>query len=114
MVPGRFPGLSTIRGRTEEELYIKAPKEFQLGEDKLLKLRKPLYGPTDAGDYWHNTLVKHLKWDLRMSSTTGDLSHYVKKKRGRLMGIRGAYVDDTLSAADILFDEESNLTEQKF
>lgn len=56
------------------DVYIKPSKEFHLERGQLLQLLKHLYDLSDSGDYWHVTFSKHLRDDLMMTPTTGDLS----------------------------------------
>jgi Reverse transcriptase (RNA-dependent DNA polymerase) len=35
-----------------KDVYVKPTKEFVLEPGKILKLRRPLYGLADSGDYW--------------------------------------------------------------
>lgn len=41
--------------RMKRKVFLKTQKEFQLASDERLELPNPLYGFTDAGDYWHDT-----------------------------------------------------------
>lgn len=75
-------------------------QEFHLAPKELLKLIKPLYGLTDAGDYWHSTFSWHLQRYLNMEPTTGDLMLSSRDIRGRLSGLVGSYFDDTSRAGD--------------
>lgn len=50
--------------------YLKEKPEFQLKDDQLLEILRPLYGLADSGDYWHATFLKHLKSDTNMQSTS--------------------------------------------
>ena len=47
------------------DVYVTPPKEFFDHKKYVLKLRKPLYGLTDAGDYWHRTDRQHDIEDLK-------------------------------------------------
>ena len=96
------------------EIYVKPTKEFRLSKDSLLKLLKPLYGLTDSGDYWHNTFTSHIRNDLSMVPTISDPALFFKRVGGKIMGMLGCYVDDTLSAGNQPFDESSKLTEKTF
>lgn len=96
------------------EVYVRPTKEFNLSEDNLLRLLKPLYGLSDSGDYWHSTFSNHLQHDLNMTQTTGDLSLFFKAIEGKLRGLTGAYVDDTLGAGDTAFEKESEVTGERF
>ena len=82
------------------DVYIRPAKEFRLNENQLLRLLKPLYGLTDAGDYWDATMTNHLKNDLGMSQTSLDISLFFKMIRGKLAGMSGMYVDDGIHAGN--------------
>ena len=58
-----------------KELYL-LPKPcdriyFNVNEDQVLRLLKPLYGTCDAGDYWNKTISEHTTEDLKMIPTKG-------------------------------------------
>ena len=82
------------------EVYVKPTKEFKLNSDQLLKLLKPLYGLSDACDYWQVTFANHLKEELGMSPGAGYLSLFFKMVNGQLEGITGTYVDDSLGTGN--------------
>jgi hypothetical protein len=48
---------------------------LNLGEDELLQVIKPLYGLSDSGDYWAETLSAHHMEDLRMTQATADFRY---------------------------------------
>lgn len=64
---------------------------YSLSEGDTPKLLKPIYGTTDAGDYWNIIVDQHAKNNLSIESMTGDSSLYVKLGHGReaecLMGM---------------------------
>jgi hypothetical protein len=60
------------------QIFLKPSKEFDLPSGKFLKLQKLLYRLADSGDFWYNTMSKHIRDDLEMKSTTGDISVFVK------------------------------------
>lgn len=95
-------------------IYVRPTHEFRLNSDQLLRLLKPLYGLFESGDYWHETFFRHLQHDLRMQPTAGDFSFFVKVVSGKLQGMMGTYVDDTLCAGTNDFHETSTATERKF
>lgn len=95
------------------EVFIRPPKEFQLDYGELLELLKPLYGLTDAGDYWNDNFSRHLKGDMTMKPTSGDLEMFTKIVRDNLACMVGVYVDDTISTGPPEFEEESRATERK-
>ena len=86
------------------EVFVKPTKQFRLPPGRLLRLLKPLYGLSDSGDYWHSTFSNHLINDLRMTKTAGDLSLFIKVVDGKLRGMTGAYVDDTIGTGDEEFE----------
>jgi hypothetical protein len=85
-----------------------------MGPRQLLKLLRPLYGFADSGDYWGRTLSNHLRKDLGMESTTGDIALFFKIIQEKLGGLCATYVDDTLQAGDQTFVELSELTQRRF
>lgn len=40
-----------------KNVYVKPQALFKLEESTILKLEKPIYGLTEAGDYWSNIIV---------------------------------------------------------
>ena len=79
--------------------------EFELDPSECFELLKPLYGLSDAGDLWHITLHKHLNTDLEMVPTITEASLYFSFRLGELIGMKGSYVDDLLSAGTQQFKE---------
>lgn len=45
-----------------------------------------------------------------MAPTTGDLSRFTKMVRGRLSGVTGSYVNDTLSDGDGEVERQQSMT----
>lgn len=89
---------------------------FSLNEDEISKLIRPIYGTTDAGDYWNVTVDKHAKSDLGMEPLTGDSSLYVKTVSGKeeASGLMGMLVDDGLICGNENFQILTEATLQKF
>jgi Reverse transcriptase (RNA-dependent DNA polymerase) len=96
------------------QVFLRPSKEFELPPGKLLKLQKPLYGLADSGDYWYNTMSKHIKDDIGMKSTTGDMSFFYKHIGNNLVGLTGTYVDDSLLAGNLEFEKLTKTTMDKF
>ena len=96
------------------EVYIRPTKEFRLNENQLLRLLKPLYGLTDAGDYWDVTMTNHLKKDLNMSQASLYISFFFKMIRGKLAGMSGMYVDDGIHAGNDEFLKLCDRTQKRF
>lgn len=95
-------------------IYVKPTEEFNLSKNQLLKLLKPLYGLSDSGGNWHAMFSKHLIRVLSMAPTSGDLPFFLKTGEGKLKGMTGAYVDDTIGTVHIAFEKESLLTGERF
>lgn len=88
------------------EIFVR-PDVLELDKDQLLQVVKPLYGLSDAGDYWGETLTEqHLK-ELNMEQATGDFSLFFKRVLDKLTGLSGTYVDDILRAGTKGFENTS-------
>lgn len=59
--------------------------EFDLNDDKLLRVAKPLYGLSDSGDRWHHTYREHRLKDLSMTRSNVDPSLYYKDDKDELI-----------------------------
>lgn len=97
--------------QSEEHFFTNVflvPKErdrhlFGVTSDKALKLIKPLYGLCDSGDYWAQTIERHLCSDLGMIPCILDPSLFMRIDNGTLTGLPGNYVDDNLNAGNEKF-----------
>lgn len=89
-------------------------KLFELTEDEVLRLLKPLYGVCDAGDYWNATFTTHFKVDRGIKSTTGDPSLFVKYGSDDVDGIAGNYVDDNFLGGNEYFQKLTEKTLDTF
>lgn len=96
------------------DVYVKPTKEFELGEDQILKLMKPLYGLADSGDYWGKTFSSHLRDELGMQLTTGDGALFFKHLDKKLQGVCATFVDDTLQAGNKEFQDLADNTLRRF
>ena len=56
-------------------------KHLMVGLDDYLRLKKPLYGICDSGDYWGATLTEHIREYLQMEPLTGSLAVRGEEKR---------------------------------
>jgi hypothetical protein len=59
-------------GEMLRDMFVETPKELEVDSDLVLKLLKPLYGLSNAGDYWARTLLDHHRMDLHMTPTVTD------------------------------------------
>lgn len=96
------------------KVYLKPSKEFEMSENELLELLKPLYGLSDSGDYWNRTMTNHLKEDIGMDPTDGDLSLFFKHVESKLIGMTGTYVDDSLHCGTTDFMQLCDKSLDKF
>lgn len=79
------------------DVYVKPPDGvIELGPDELLKLLKPLYGLSDAGDYWSTTLNAFHVRMLRMREVTGDFALFFRHICDKIVGLSATFVDDLL------------------
>lgn len=95
-------------------VYVKPTKQFGLQDGQLLQLLKPLYGLSDAGDYWDATMSNHLQKELGMQQASLDISLFYKHDGATIQGISGMYVDDGIHAGNDVFVEECNKTQARF
>jgi hypothetical protein len=78
------------------DVYLK-PDVLELSDDELVRLRKPLYGLSDSGDYWHHTITRfHQALDFKQSA--GDFAFYYQREADKLLGLSSTFVDDILQA----------------
>ena len=90
--------------RMDRKVYVKPPKEAQLG-NKLWLLLKCLYGLKDASRKWYLRVVKKLK-ELDFKTSHYDSGLFYLVKDGELIGIIALHVDDFLHAGNQFFNEQ--------
>ena len=96
-------------------VFIKNPApEFGLQPNECFELLRPLYGLSDAGDLWHQTLHSVLVRDLGLVPTKADPSLYLAYANGELFGLNGSYVDDLLRAGAPSFRDICGATHERF
>ena len=102
------------------EIYLQPKRNdvqfFGIQEDEVLKLKNPIYGTSDAGDYWDVTIVGHIKVDLEMEPMTGDGSLYAKFEDPdkAAEGLLGMLVDDGLLTGSENFQRLTEKTLERF
>lgn len=74
-------------------------------EQQLLRLKKPLYGICDSGDYWYDTFNRFTLNDLKLKALKGDMAVFYGKGGECLSGMLGSYVDDCLFAVGPGFED---------
>lgn len=83
------------------DVYVQPPSGvIELGPDELLKLLKPLYGLSDAGDYRVTKLTAFHLHSLRMTQATGDFALFFRNVCDKIVGLSATFVDDLLEAGD--------------
>jgi hypothetical protein len=70
----------------------------KLGPNEFLQLVLPLYGLSESGYYWGETLTDNHLTRLQFEKSHIELSLFFKRIGRRLVGLSGAYVDDLLRA----------------
>lgn len=78
MVSERNTGLSTARRPISPQCILLTTQELELDSNQLIKLPKPHYGLTDAGDYWEDTITSHLRNDLKLELSALDTRLFFK------------------------------------
>jgi len=86
------------RDKLARTLYLDPRPEdrhlFDITDEEVLLLVRPLYGVCDAGDYWFVTLQRHVRDDLLMTPLSSDPALYMRKGFNGLVGIMGTFVDE--------------------
>jgi Reverse transcriptase (RNA-dependent DNA polymerase) len=95
----------------QRKIFVR-PDVFQLDPDQLLQVVKPLYGLSDAGDYWGQTLTDNHTKEFHMEQATVELSLFFNRMMDKLKGLSGTYVDDIIRTRDDHFREESTTSTQ--
>jgi hypothetical protein len=80
------------------EFYVRPPREFQISDNSILKVVKPLYGVPEAGNHWFKTYHGHHtnQPGLGMVQSTFDPCLLYSND---LFGLVGLQTDDTLILA---------------
>ena len=106
--------LQAAKKLTTVRYIIDPPPEFGIPPDMCLKVVRALYGLTESGDMWYETLDDHHAKDLGMVSSKLDPALYFKVEHSKLVGLSGTYVDDILRAGTPEFRELANKTHERF
>jgi Reverse transcriptase (RNA-dependent DNA polymerase) len=99
--------------RLKREIVI-CPDVLELRKDELLQIMLPLYGLSESGDYWAETLGNHMLNKLQLKQSAADMSLFFRQKGRELSGMIGSYVDDLLCASprELQKEHEREFTEQ--
>ncbi|KAA8490359.1 Retrovirus-related Pol polyprotein from transposon TNT 1-94 [Porphyridium purpureum] len=85
-----------LNGILQEEIFMQQPDGFDFGENKVLKLRKAIYGLKQASRAWNEALCKVL-YETGYSALQADPCIFAKSAEGPYVLI---YVDDLLVIGD--------------
>lgn len=85
-------------------------KFFQFEETDIFHLRKPIYGTTDAGDYWGVTVDWKAGKEIQLEPMRGDPSQYIRKNDEDVDGVIGNYADDRCIAGKERMEEVTRKT----
>jgi transposase InsO family protein len=92
------------------DVFIKAPDVLTLNQGELLRLLKPLYGLSEAGDYWSETLRTFHLTAMQMEGMCGDMCMFMKHAGKLLVGCSASYVDDLLQCGTPEFKKQMQHT----
>ena len=85
-------------------VFLKPTTEFQVGQDKLLKLKKCVYGLSDASRQWFERVKLEVS-KLGFSQSESDPCVFLYKQNGTLKGFLLSHVDDFwVSGTDIFIE----------
>ena len=83
----------------EQRVFFKYPApELNLKPNEYLELLRQLYGLSDAGDFWNQSLHRHLVKELKFNPNTTELSLRFSFHNESLVEIFGSCIDELLQA----------------
>jgi Reverse transcriptase (RNA-dependent DNA polymerase) len=89
-------------GRLVRDVFLTnlhgAEAELKLKPHEALRLLRPLYGLTEAGDLWHAEFTSQYRDKFGMVELQSEPALYAKFTEDVIRGVTGLYVDDTISA----------------
>lgn len=97
------------------DIYVKPKEGFTIRSDQMLKLLKALYDMIDSSEYWHTTTTHHIKEDMEMQQSTGELVCFMKcGTTSSPSAFIELYFVDSISTGNGSSEEDSNRTGKKF
>lgn len=96
------------------DIYVRVLKELRLPKDYVLHVIRPLYGLPESPLHWFTTYRGHHKIALKMKSTAVDICLLHKTEDGKLKGLVGMLVDDSVVSGTKEFMEQDDLKSRKF
>lgn len=97
-------------------LYVRAPRQLDNPYTHLLRLRRALYGFSDSGDYWDETLARELGNHTNRGVSMGDPALYFGNASGasNIDSIIVTKVLDVLNAGSPAFQKRTLHLERCF
>ena len=96
----------------DRDVFVEPPKDLKK-ENKIWKLKKPLYGLDDASRrFWLR--MKELFGSMGMKTVKGDEAFYYRHKDGKLEGMILSHVDDFNMAGKIYRGDKINVEIKAF
>ena len=89
----------------DRDVFIIPPREAEVPEGKIWKLRRCLYGLNDAARKFYDSVVMELK-RLGCTQSKCDPALFYYKKKSKLCGILVSHIDDFLHSGNDIFDSE--------
>ena len=86
-----------LNGELKEEIFMKQPPGFEQG-NKVVQLKKSLYGLKQAAHVWNQTIHNVLE-QMEFTQSTADKCLYIKQKDGKIVYLL-IHVDDILAASN--------------
>lgn len=100
-----------LYGELDETIFMKQPKGFDDGTNRVCSLKRSLYGLKQAPRCW-NTRMRNFLTKLGFKTSSADCCLYTREKHGKKV-ILALYVDDGLVAASDFKDLKIFLDELK-
>jgi Reverse transcriptase (RNA-dependent DNA polymerase) len=103
------------RQEYEQGRFHNTSPELNIEIGNYLTLLKPLYGLTDSGDIWYDTLFEFLENDMGMRQCVSDRALlYLRKAKGYIIGLFRCFVDDIFISGTETFHTVSKTLSQRF
>jgi len=93
---------------------LKDAQFFDLDDMHVLRLKRPLYGYCEAGNYWNATARAHVKDDLQMTPLTGDQALFIKEDHQGVQGLLNLCTDDFLHGGNATLQALTQRTLETF
>lgn len=98
----------------ERKIFLRPPKEMNLGADVVLCVLKPLYGVPESGLHWFVTYWTHHRERLSMKSTTGDPCLLYRPGDMHAEGVTALQVDDSFGHGTVEFLKDEERESKRF